>query len=391
MIQKHLKFIPISILLLFAFGSCSSSDDNNVEEEIDFELPVISTTPISNLTSTTIESGGTITDNGGSQIISNGVCYGKTENPTIQDSFTEDENVRNTFTSLISNLDENTVYYLRAYAKNEKGISYGNEISFKTLSTDSEQSVFSTDLKKITISNNPTYGSIITVYTLYYDSDKKLKGLEINQENETFGPSYAYYNMEYNTEGELIRALLDCSESNCGWNMGILPSNYVGITFDRSIENGVNLISINESELDANREYAGRIRGVDYQMTSDNLILKQSETNILYENNNIIGISNSVVNNDGLEYFEYDDKQGIVNYSDEIGVIQSDYYIYRLMLGLKYSVNNFKRMKFDWKNSDHFITMEYDTHNRPIKRTVVNKYNGANNLVYEEILEYRDQ
>ncbi|WP_027066822.1 hypothetical protein [Maribacter sp. Hel_I_7] len=391
MVRKYLKFIPIYILILFAFGSCTSSDDNNAEEEMDYELPVISTTPISNLTSTSIKSGGAITDNGGSQITSNGVCYGKTENPTIQDNFTEDESVRNTFTSLISNLDENTVYYLRAYAKNAQGIAYGNEISFKTLSVDSEQSVLSTDLKKITISNNPTYNSIITVYTLDYDSNKKLTGLEINQENQTFGPSYAYYHMEYNNEGELIRALLDCSESNCGWNMGILPSNYVGITFDRSTENGVNIISINESELDVNRDYAGRIAGVDYQLSSENLILKQSETDILYENNNMIGIRNSVSNNDGLEYFDYDDKLGVINYSDEIGVIQSHDYIYRLMVGLKYSVNNYKRMKFDWKKSDYFITIEYDAHNRPIKRTTINKYNGADNLVYEEVLEYRDQ
>jgi hypothetical protein len=80
-------------------------------------------------------SGGDITTDGGSRITDRGVCWGTTTGPTIANSKTSDGRGPGTFISAITGLAFNTQYYLRAYATNSVGTAYGNEISFKSLSS----------------------------------------------------------------------------------------------------------------------------------------------------------------------------------------------------------------------------------------------------------------
>ena len=55
-----------------------------------------------------------------------------TKIPAITDSKTIDGLGTGTFSSNISGLMANTTYYLRAYATNNSGTSYGNQVSFST-------------------------------------------------------------------------------------------------------------------------------------------------------------------------------------------------------------------------------------------------------------------
>lgn len=96
-------------------------------------LPTISTRPISSLTTATAISGGNITSNGGATIIARGVCWSIFQNPTILNSNTTDGTGTGLFDSNIKELTPGKTYYLRAYATNFVGTSYGNEISFTTL------------------------------------------------------------------------------------------------------------------------------------------------------------------------------------------------------------------------------------------------------------------
>ncbi|WP_299670150.1 VWA domain-containing protein [uncultured Polaribacter sp.] len=100
-------------------------------------LPYVNTTGYSNIIDITYTSARLVSNNvlhdGGSAVTERGVCFSKNQNPTINDSFTEDGNGVGKFNSEINNLEENTNYYVRAYAKNEFGISYGGQQSFKTI------------------------------------------------------------------------------------------------------------------------------------------------------------------------------------------------------------------------------------------------------------------
>lgn len=96
--------------------------------------PVLITKEITNTTTNSVLSGGTITNDGGSTITARGVCWNSTENPTISDNKTSDGLLSETFQSSISGLDPNKLYYLRSYATHNTGTSYGNEIIVKTYS-----------------------------------------------------------------------------------------------------------------------------------------------------------------------------------------------------------------------------------------------------------------
>lgn len=96
-------------------------------------LPVISTTSISSIGNTSAISGGTITDDGGSYIISRGVVWSTSTLPTIALSTkTINGAGAGNFASSITGLSQSTTYYVRAYATNSTGTSYGTQISFTT-------------------------------------------------------------------------------------------------------------------------------------------------------------------------------------------------------------------------------------------------------------------
>ena len=92
----------------------------------------LTTTAASSQTTTSVITGGLITDNGSSPITKVGVCYSKLPNPDITDSITTDSIVKGGFVSTITGLTPSTTYYIRAYAMNETGTGYGNEIIITT-------------------------------------------------------------------------------------------------------------------------------------------------------------------------------------------------------------------------------------------------------------------
>ena len=96
-------------------------------------LPVISTTNVSSIGTTTATSGGAISKDGGSYVISRGVVWSTSQSPTIALSTkTINSAGAGNFTSSITGLTQSTTYYIRAYATNSTGTSYGAQISFTT-------------------------------------------------------------------------------------------------------------------------------------------------------------------------------------------------------------------------------------------------------------------
>jgi len=96
-------------------------------------LLTVSTTMVTDITHNSATSGGNITNDGGSLITARGVCWNTTNNPVVIDYHTIDGTGNGVFTSNITGLLQGTTYYVRAYATNSVGTSYGDEISFTTV------------------------------------------------------------------------------------------------------------------------------------------------------------------------------------------------------------------------------------------------------------------
>ena len=96
-------------------------------------LPTVTTTIISNITSTSATSGGNVISDGGIEVTSRGVCWGKSPDLTIYSSHTIDGNGNGIFISNLTMLEPGTKYYVRAYAVNSVGIAYGNILTFESL------------------------------------------------------------------------------------------------------------------------------------------------------------------------------------------------------------------------------------------------------------------
>jgi uncharacterized protein (TIGR02145 family) len=99
-------------------------------------VPTLTTYDISEITSTTASGGGNITSNGGSEVISRGICYYTSPGPTLENYKTINSSGSGSFISPFSSLEPNTLYHVRAYATNIAGTAYGNEVSFTTLAPD---------------------------------------------------------------------------------------------------------------------------------------------------------------------------------------------------------------------------------------------------------------
>lgn len=96
-------------------------------------VPVITTNPVTNISTTTAVTGGEINDDGGAAIISKGVCWNTSDNPTIDNNKLTENSTATDFTINLSSLSPNTLYYIRAFATNSAGTNYGESVSFKTL------------------------------------------------------------------------------------------------------------------------------------------------------------------------------------------------------------------------------------------------------------------
>ena len=137
--QKNAISNPATGLIVFC-TDCGTAGLMNMYNGTDWvrldgnisNTPSLTTTAISAITATTATSGGNVVSIGGSSVSAKGVCWSTSPNPTIANSKTTDGIGSGSFTSNIGSLTSNTTYYVRAYATNTSGTSYGNETSFTT-------------------------------------------------------------------------------------------------------------------------------------------------------------------------------------------------------------------------------------------------------------------
>ena len=105
-------------------------------------------------------SGGIITSDGNAPITQRGVCYSLTTGPTTANATTTNGVGMGTYSSTISGLAAGTTYYVKAYAINLAGTSYGDEVKFTTLAI-TKPTLNTTPASGITTNAATTGGTIV--------------------------------------------------------------------------------------------------------------------------------------------------------------------------------------------------------------------------------------
>lgn len=121
------KVLNLLILVSFLSGIAALNSCKK-----DKDMPTLTTTAVTGITTTAASSGGNVTDDGGAEVTARGICWGTATGPTTAGSKTSDGTGIGSFTSSITGLTPNTKYYVRAYATNTEGTAYGNEVEFTT-------------------------------------------------------------------------------------------------------------------------------------------------------------------------------------------------------------------------------------------------------------------
>ena len=98
------------------------------------EMPTVLTLDVTDVKASRATVTGNVTATGGAFVTRRGVCWSIAQNPTLNDSHTDDGNGLGIFTSHITGLTPDTIYYVRAYATNSVGTAYGDQRSFTTTS-----------------------------------------------------------------------------------------------------------------------------------------------------------------------------------------------------------------------------------------------------------------
>lgn len=107
---------------------------------LDYSLPTITLSTPTNIVFYGMSLSANISSGGGTEVLEKGFVYSTSPNPTILNNklivagFTG--NNTNLYNTNLTNLLENTQYYVRGFASNKKGVSYSNEVLIKTLETE---------------------------------------------------------------------------------------------------------------------------------------------------------------------------------------------------------------------------------------------------------------
>ncbi|GAO42695.1 hypothetical protein [Flavihumibacter petaseus] len=134
--MKQLITSLFCVVILFSCNKDSVIDNPDPNPDTKTELPTIITDPYSDFTRFSITVNGTLKDSGSSKIIETGFVVDTFAAPTLEKNLNILVRPTDSYGKMqviITNIPAGKKYYLRAYARNNKGVAYGNEITFSSL------------------------------------------------------------------------------------------------------------------------------------------------------------------------------------------------------------------------------------------------------------------
>lgn len=123
-------------------------------------LPDLTTAEVTDIASFSVTCGGNVLSEGGSKILSRGLCWSTSPNPTINSAYKTVGSGLGSFSTTVTNLQPNKSYYIRAFAKNESGVSYGEQRFFTTM--DGIPSVITADVQSVTSTSAIAGGEVLS-------------------------------------------------------------------------------------------------------------------------------------------------------------------------------------------------------------------------------------
>lgn len=126
--MKRLIFSTLTAALIFA--SACKKEDNTAPTGL---LPTVTTTQPIKVNDSTYTCGGNVTNQGSSAVTENGVVGSFDPNPSIDDPNDVKISISSgagAFSTNIAPFEVGKTYYIKAYAINQSGVTYGQEVSF---------------------------------------------------------------------------------------------------------------------------------------------------------------------------------------------------------------------------------------------------------------------
>jgi uncharacterized protein (TIGR02145 family) len=118
---KFPKPLYLLLILILLSTSCKKAS-----------LPSVKTGSVSRILQTSAYASGQLVNDGGAHVSSLGVCWNTSPDPDISNHTSPDSTLTGLFTSHLTGLTANTLYYVKAYATNSEGTSYGETVTFTT-------------------------------------------------------------------------------------------------------------------------------------------------------------------------------------------------------------------------------------------------------------------
>lgn len=113
-------------------SNMASLSIKNIVVNAVLQVPLVVTNEPTLASHNSISVSGEVTYEGVSSVTRKGICWATTSNPDITNNVTECGSGIGAFSTTMSNLSENTTYYIRAFATNSFGTSYGSEYRITT-------------------------------------------------------------------------------------------------------------------------------------------------------------------------------------------------------------------------------------------------------------------
>lgn len=168
-------------------------------------LASVKTGTVSSVTTTSATCNGEVLSDGDRQVTERGICFGTSPYPTTTNTHITNGSGTGKFSCALTQLAAGATYHFRAYAINSAGTSYGEDVTFTTLST--TPSVTTLSAKNITSTSATICGAIastggtnITQVGFVYQSENDYQNHTIQATLSGNSFSYDLDNLQPNTK-----------------------------------------------------------------------------------------------------------------------------------------------------------------------------------------------
>ena len=214
----------------YATNDKGTGEDEGITFTTTDGRPTVTTLGITDINETSATGGGNVTDQGYTPVTERGICWSTHPEPEVSDFTYPNGTGEGSYPGYMTDLTADQTYYVRAYAKNSQGLSYGEEVPFTA--TDGLPEVRTLDVTDINATSAKAHGEVTdegaspvtergicwsatnpmpTIADEHGDNGTGLGTYEVNLTNLT--PGTTYYVRAYAKNNESDEPVYGTSES----------------------------------------------------------------------------------------------------------------------------------------------------------------------------------